>query len=103
VISTFLLKNYAVGYRKDQMDEFLEKISEKKKQLDELRPLSVDLEKKLYERSKILLTYNSNALEGNTLSLAETAQLIKMLDTMGYEKLVEHLQAAHSAKAVDSE
>lgn len=81
--------------------ELLEQISQKKKLLDSLRPLPIALEKKLYEWYKVSLTYNSNAIEGNTLSLADTAQIIEKQITVGGKTIIEHLEAINHGKAVD--
>lgn len=47
-------------------------IDQKKKRLDEKRPLPVNTVKSLRENMLIEWTYNSNAIEGNTLTISET-------------------------------
>lgn len=59
------------------MDDKLKKLTEKKKQLDKLRPLPPELVTNLEEWFKVELTYSSNAIEGNTLSRIETAEVIE--------------------------
>jgi Fic family protein len=81
--------------------ELLKKISEKKTKLDSLRPLPPELEKNLYDWFKVALTYTSNAIEGNTLSLAETAQIVEKQITVGGKSITEHLEALNHAQAVD--
>ncbi|MCK5644634.1 MAG: Fic family protein [Gammaproteobacteria bacterium] len=44
-------------------------------------------------------TYNSNAIEGNTLSLQETRLVLEEGITIGGKSLIEHLEAANNAKA----
>lgn len=83
------------------MNEILQRITEKKKQLDALRPFPVELDKNLYEWFKVALTYSSNAIEGNTLTLAETAQVVEKNITVSGKSIVEHLEAINHAKAVD--
>lgn len=83
------------------MEEILKRITEKKEKLDSLRPLSPELEKNLYDWFKVALTYTSNAIEGNTLSLAETAQVIEKQITIGGKSITEHLEALNHAQAVD--
>lgn len=64
----------------------LKRISEKKKTLDALRPLPPELDKNLYEWFRVALTYSSNAIEGNTLSMAETAQVVEKKIAVGGKK-----------------
>lgn len=59
------------------MDNKLKLLSQKKQQLDFLRPLSKELQQSLDEWYKVELTYSSNAIEGNTLSRVETAEVIE--------------------------
>jgi Fic family protein len=73
----------------------------KKHQLDALRPLSPELVKNLDEWFKVELTYTSNAIEGNTLTRAETAVVIEKGLTIGGKSLIEHLEATNHAKALD--
>ena len=50
----------------------MEWIEEKTKRLNALRPLSPDLIQQLHEEMRVLHTYHSNAIEGNTLTLSDT-------------------------------
>ena len=47
----------------------LNKIENKKKKLDSLRPLSKDSVKRIIEDIRLRHTYHSDAIEGNTLTL----------------------------------
>jgi Fic family protein len=49
-----------------------EKIDKLKKKLDSFRPLPYEVLKNLHEHLVLRWTYNSNAIEGNTLTLKET-------------------------------
>jgi Fic family protein len=49
-----------------------ERIKRKKAQLDRYRPLPPDTVRRLNDDLRVFLTYHSNAIEGNTLSLRET-------------------------------
>ncbi len=82
-------------------DKKYEALTFKKSQLDTLRPLSPELIKNLDEWFKVELTYTSNAIEGNTLTRAETAVVIEKGLTIGGKSLVEHLEATNHAKALD--
>lgn len=83
------------------MQEILQRISAKKAILDSLSPFPPELEKNMYEWFKVTLTYSSNAIEGNTLTLAETAQVIEKHITVGGKRINEHLEAINHAKAID--
>ena len=55
----------------------LSRIEELRQKLSQLKPLNYDEEKRLREEFAIRNTYNSNALEGCTLTLQETALIFK--------------------------
>lgn len=73
----------------------------KKKELDTYRPLSKDQALALKEHFKIGLTYSSNALEGNTLTLIETKVIIEDGLTIGGKSLREIDEATGHARAYD--
>ena len=77
------------------------KLTAKKQQLDKQRPFDTNLVKNLEEWFKIELTYTSNAIEGNTLSRAETALVVEKGLTIGGKTLIEHLEATNHANALD--
>jgi len=77
------------------------RILSKKKALDNLRPLPPQIVKKLWEQMQIEFTYNSNAIEGNTLSLRETQLIIQEGITVGGKSLREHLEARNHPDAID--
>ena len=83
------------------MNEMLARIDAKKKQLDAARPLPPALVKNLDEWLAIAFTYTSNAIEGNTLSHAETALVVEKGITIGGKSVREHLEAINHAKAID--
>jgi len=78
-----------------------EQNDELKKQIDSLRPLSKDAISQIKEYYKIGLTYSSNALEGNTLDLAETKVVIEDGLTIGGKPLKDHFEAIGHANAFD--
>jgi len=61
--------------------------------LKNIRPLSSDSVRRLSEDFMIDYTYNSNAIEGSTLTLEETALVLKEGFTIGGKPLVHHLEA----------
>jgi Fic family protein len=75
------------------MDELLNRISEKKAALDRLRPLAGPALAQLQKHYDVDLTYTSNAIEGNTLTLRETAEVIEHGITVGGKSLRDHLEA----------
>ncbi|MFH1561026.1 MAG: Fic family protein, partial [Patescibacteria group bacterium] len=83
------------------MKNILVTLEKKKQQLDTYRPLDNNLVANLQEWFKIELTYTSNAIEGNTLSRAETALIVEKGLTVEGKTLREHLEAVNHAKAFD--
>ena len=79
--------------------DLIENINIKKAKLDSLQPLSPDFTKNFYEWVKIELTYTSNAIEGNTLSRAETARIVEKGITVEGKSLQEHQEAINHAEA----
>ena len=88
----------------DSMEALLqpiaEKIAAKKARFDQLRPLSQGDLRALQKFYDIDLTYTSNAIEGNTLTLRETAELIEHGITVGGKPLRDHLEAVDHYDAV---
>ncbi len=72
-----------------------------KKEIDSLRPLTPDQAKALKDHFKIGLTYSSNAIEGNTLTLIETKVIIEDGLTIGGKTLREIDEATGHARAYD--
>ena len=77
------------------------RILSKKRALERLRPLPSQLVKKLWEQMQIEFAYNSNAIEGNTLSLRETQLVIQEGITVRGKSLREHLEARNHPDAID--
>jgi Fic family protein len=75
-------------------------IEQKKAQLDRLRPLSGAALAQLQKHYDVELTYTSNAIEGNTLTLRETAEVIEHGITVGGKSLRDHLEAVDHYDAV---
>lgn len=69
------------------------KIDQLKEQLASLRPLNDTELKRLREEFMIENTYNSNAIEGNTLTLRETALILQEGVTIAQKPIKEHLEA----------
>jgi Fic family protein len=76
-----------------------ERIEQKKRKLDSLRPLPKSVLEKLKNQFAIELAYNSNAIEGNTLTLRETRLVIEEGITISGKPLREHFEAINHQKA----
>jgi len=82
------------------VDDIEREIEEQKTRLDALRPLAPALIPSLREYYDIELTYTSNAIEGNTLTHRETAEVIQHGITVGGKRLSEHLEATDHYEAL---
>lgn len=82
------------------MDALRPQIVELKEQLDALRPLASAALAQLRKHFDVELTYTSNAIEGNTLTLRETAEVIEHGITVGGKPLRDHLEAVDHYDAV---
>lgn len=78
------------------------RIVEKKKHLDAYRPLEQGIIRRLHEDFRVETTYHSNAIEGNTLTLAETEMVLEYGLAIGGHSLHEHLEVANHARAYDT-
>src|SRR5215472_7830771 len=76
-----------------------ERISRKKAQLDSYRPLPPNTVRRLNEDLRVFLTYHSNAIEGNSLTLRETQLVIDYGLTIHGHPLREVLEATDHAEA----
>jgi Fic family protein len=78
----------------------LQRIEEKKRLLDARRPLPHSILEKLHENIAIEWIYNSNAIEGNTLTLKETALVLREGMTIKGKSLREHFEVKNHEKAI---
>ncbi len=74
-------------------------INSLKESIDKHRPLSEALANSLHEKLIVEWTYNSNAIEGNTLTLSETKVVLEGI-TIGGKSIVEHLEAINHREAI---
>ena len=75
-------------------------IDKKKKQIDKKRPLSKYTINNIKEELLLQWTYNSNAIEGNTLTLRETKVVLEDGITIGGKTLKEHLEVVNHKEAI---
>lgn len=78
----------------------LSTIAELKQELDSLRPLTPGEVKALNDQFAVEYTYNSNAIEGNTLTLRETDLVLRGL-TIDKKPLKDHLDIVGHKEAFD--
>jgi Fic family protein len=78
----------------------LQRITAKKAELDRLRPQAPHGLDNLNRSYDIELTYTSNAIEGNTLTAAETRMVIEHGITIGGKPLKDHLEAVDHFEAL---
>lgn len=76
------------------------RLEEKLKKLNALRPLPKSAVKKLQDQLRIEMTYNSNAIEGNSLTLKETFLVINEGLTVKGKPLKDHLEAKNHYAAL---
>lgn len=78
-----------------------DRIDEKLSSLNSLRPLPSSALKKLQEQFQIEMTYNSNGIEGNSLTLKETYLVINEGITIKGKPLKDHLEAKDHQAALE--
>lgn len=76
-------------------------IDEKKKIIDANRPFSQSMTKQLRDKLVIEWTYNSNAIEGNTLTLSETKVVLENGLTIRGKSLKDHLETINHKDAIE--
>ncbi len=81
-------------------ESILEIIDRKKAELDKRRPLTEGEASRLNEEFTVEYTYNSNAIEGNTLTLRETDMVLRGL-TIDQKPLKDHMEAVGHKEAFD--
>lgn len=81
-------------------ENLLESIDRKKTELDSRRPLTEGEAERLTEEFVVEYTYNSNAIEGNTLTLRETDMVLRGL-TIDQKPLKDHMEAVGHKEAFD--
>ncbi len=79
-------------------ENLLEQIERKKALLDECRPLTEGEVARLHADFMVEYTYNSNAIEGNTLTLRETDMVLRGL-TIDKKPLKDHMEAVGHKEA----
>jgi Fic family protein len=84
-----------------KLQKILLEIEEINQSVSTLRPLDQNLNSVLQERLRIEWTYNSNAIEGNTLTFGETSFFLREGLTSEGKPLKDFLEAKNHAEAID--
>ena len=79
---------------------YFDKVDELNNKLNSKRPFSKETLKSLRNSINLEWTYNSNGIEGNTLTLRETQIVLEGI-TVGGKTLREHLEAINHEKAIE--
>lgn len=88
-------------YQFEGLEKQLERILKKKTELDKLHPIPAYALKSIKESLMIEWTYNSNSIEGNTLTLQETKMVIEEGFTIKGKSLREHFEAVNHQEAIE--
>lgn len=84
----------------NNLEELYEQLSDLKKCLDSFRPFEPNMLKNYIEVTDVQYTYDSNRIEGNSLTLSETALVINKGLTIGGKPLNDHLEAINHQHAI---
>jgi excisionase family DNA binding protein len=80
-------------------DNYFNEVDELNKKLNSKRPIPKDTLRTLKESINLEWTYNSNGIEGNTLTLRETQVVLEGI-TVGGKSIKEHLEAINHEQAI---
>lgn len=86
-------------FKFDLPDNYFNKVDKLNKELNSKRPISKETLKSLKESINLEWTYNSNGIEGNTLTLRETQVVLEGI-TVGGKSLKEHLEVINHEQAI---
>lgn len=84
-----------------ELQPVFNRLFEKKSLIQQSRPLSGIALQKIKEGLSLEWTYNSNSIEGNTLSLRETQLVLEEGITIRGKSLREHFEAVNHEKAIN--
>ena len=82
-------------------DEIISKIETLMQAINKLKPLSKELEAKIFQKFRLDWNYHSNAIEGNSLNLGETHAFIMEGLTAKGKPLKDHLDIKGHDEAID--
>lgn len=85
----------------ETLPELYEQLTELKKCLDSFRPFNPSQVQHLREIFDTEYTYESNAIEGNSLTLSETQDVLKHGLTIAGKPMKDHLEAINHKEAIE--
>lgn len=85
----------------EEFDSQIDRLYEKKTRIDSSRPLPSGALNRIKGDLALEWTYNSNSIEGNTLSLRETQLVLQEGITIKGKSLREHFEAYNHEKAIN--
>ncbi len=85
----------------EELQPMIDRLYEKKTILDKNRPFPSFIIEKIKENLSFEWTYNSNAIEGNTITLRETQLILQEGITIKGKSLREHFETFNHNKAID--
>lgn len=94
-----VIKADNVDFIIDLEDNYFNEVDKLKKELDSKRPIPKETLRSLEESVNLEWTYNSNGIEGNTLTLRETQVVLEGI-TVGGKSIKEHLEVINHEKAI---
>lgn len=83
----------------DLDENYFDEVDKLKSELDSKRPIPKETLRSLEESINLEWTYNSNGIEGNTLTLRETQVVLEGI-TVGGKSIKEHLEVINHEKAI---
>ena len=93
------VKDEKVDFKINLPEEYFKEVDEKLAILNSKRPLAKETLKSLEKNNILDWTYNSNAIEGNTLTLRETKVVLEGI-TVGGKSVKEHLEVINHREAI---
>ena len=84
----------------DLDDDYFNRVDELKRKLDSKRPLPKETLFTMKESTNLEWIYNSNGIEGNTLTLKETSVVLEGI-TIGGKSVREHFEVINHDKAIN--
>ena len=88
-----------IEFKIDLPESYFKEVDAKLTKLNNKRPLSKEASKSLQDSINLEWTYNSNGIEGNTLTLKETKVVLEGI-TIGGKSVREHLEAINHENAI---
>ncbi len=94
-----IIKSNVLDFIIDLEESYFDEVDKLKRELDSKRPIAQKTLKSLEESINLEWTYNSNGIDGNTLTLRETQVVLEGI-TVGGKSVKEHIEAINHEKAI---